>query len=179
MLVRRNELIDHMSGISLSPAQRDDAERVLAGVQRNLERYLHRDLESNEWTETVQTDSFGYAALKHTPITALLHVVDAGEISFPYTCTFERSRIIGPPMSRLVVTYVAGLGFAGGDEESQDVKLAIMDVAARIMSERHDDSHSVKDLNADDPGTKGEGLLRWTPAELEQFDSLRRRVVAT
>jgi hypothetical protein len=189
-LVSVPQLIDHMSGITLDESQRADAAVVLAGVQRQLERSLHRRFAEAEVTETIWPDPYsGYAMLARTPVRALLEVNgelvpedDAvGRITpsgiYVYGLTPLGSWYPGAPPA-VTIRYRGGGGL--DPDDLADIELAILEKAARIMGPRHDDARSVKDLDTREPAPPADREYVWTSEELDTWgmSRLRRKVVA-
>lgn len=172
MLVSVDELRAYMSGITLDDAQETAAAAVLQGVQAELERYLQRPVEPRWFTETAALGDDGSLLTSKTPVRQVVGtelVVRAGRL-WP-----------GPAFSQLLgytaipITYEAG--FDGRLEEFADVRLAILRVASREMTDRHDDTRSVRDLDTrNEPGPPP--VIGWTPEELSRFDRLRARTAS-
>lgn len=203
MLVSAEELSDYMSGIRLNENQRRAAEAVLAGVQADLENYLHRPVEPVRSRELVRVDRSGYLNVRHTPVQAVLRIQNYGatlptpprnvvpnytpdplsiELS-DYAPINNGDQMIVPggvkygnPNDYVLIEYLAG-GSKRIMDSLPQIRLAIMRVAAREVQFMHDDTMSLRNANATPPADtipqKG-----WTEDELRKFDRLRRRIVA-
>lgn len=167
------ELKDYMSGIGLDVDQAAAAQDVLDGLQRELERHCQRRFERKERTETLIPDDFGRIWPKATPVVSVtapfgLSVIAGGNgvagPAFGFMATYP-----------VVLTYVGGLDPDGDD--LHDVRIAILRAAAREVTDRHDDTLSIKDLDGRDAPTRDKRDLGFTEKELAKFDRLRRRTV--
>lgn len=176
-----DDLKDYMSGLSLEVDQEAALEDVLAGCQRQLERYCQRQFVRKVRTEVVIPDDDGRLWLKASPVVS---------VSSPtgYTLLPGRGGLghagfgwgggpFGDPYAPVSVTYIGGLD--PDDDDLEDVKLAVLRVAAREATTRHDDVLDPRDLEARrvEPSDR-RPFLGFTKDELEQFDRLRRRTVA-
>lgn len=184
------ELKDYMSGFTLNPVygQDDAAVLVLQGIQADLERYLNRYLEPRTVTETVPVNSDGSIRTNHDPIISVpagsAYVLQNGRL-YTYTLgtTFTLGQF-GSPEEYATVTYTAGIDARSTTDVVgvyADVRLAILRVAAREMTNRHDDTLSVKGLeteNVGEPTGPQNGVQGWTMDELRMHDRLRKRVIA-
>jgi hypothetical protein len=168
LIVSVDELRDHMSSIGLDADQEKDAEVVLRGVQRALERHLQRDLALVERTETITPDEFGRLWPRATPVRS---VSTPG--LYPNGNMLGGHYVASPFGGPVVVTYVGGID--GEDED--DVRLAILRVAAREMATNHDDVLTNAELSTTTPPKRDTRALGWTKDELAEFDRLRRRTV--
>lgn len=204
MLVSAQELSDYMSGIRLNEAQMRSAEAVLAGVQSDLEDYLHRPVEPKRSRELVRVDRSGYVNVRNTPVTAVLRVQNYGSTlpavprnvvpnytpaTIPdlpvsdYAPINNGDNIIVPggvkygnPGDHVLIEYMAG-GSKRIIDKLPQIKLAIMRVAAREVQFMHDDTMSLRNGNATPPADTIP-QKGWTEDELRRFDRLRRRMVA-
>jgi hypothetical protein len=190
-------LKDYMSGINLKSFQEQAAEYVLQGVQAELEKYLNRWLEPREVTESVRVHSEGYLMTTKSPIVSLPdnsnYDLYGGRIWY-----FSAGSVFaGPPVSPIFtastwggfdnqffdVTYTAGYDARPENDEVgefADVRLGILRVASREMTNRHDDTLSVKSLsmaNEGEPTGPQNGVQGWTMDELRLHDRLRKRVI--
>lgn len=180
-LLTVEDLSNHMSGVTFSPAQYADAEAVLRGLERSLERRLARRFVEAQATERVFADEVGWAMLTRTPVKAVLSV----DGLVPWTInTWQtgptRNGLNGlAPLSWSTVVYRGGGFGPENDDTMEDVKLAILEKAADLMRNRHDDTQSVKDLDTREPIAAPAGTFHWTDAELDEsgLTRLRRRVV--
>lgn len=204
MLVSAQELSDYMSGIRLNEAQMRSAEAVLAGVQSDLEDYLHRPVEPVRSRELVRVDRSGFVNVRHTPVTAVLRIQNYGSTlpavpqnvvpnytpaSVPdaplsdYAPVSNGDNIIVPggvkygnPGDNVLIEYMAG-GSKRIIDKLPQIKLAIMRVAAREVQFMHDDTMSLRNATATPPADNIP-QKGWTREELQRFDRLRRRMVA-
>lgn len=204
MLVSAEELSDYMSGIRLSETQLRSAEAVLAGVQADLESYLHRPVEPVRARELVRVDRSGYVNVRHTPVQAVLRIQSYGstlptpprnvvpnytpstDLSIPLTdyapVNTGDAMIVpggvrfGNPGDYVLIEYLAGASRRIIDRLPQ-IKLAIMRVAAREVQFMHDDTMSLRNASASPPA---DTIVQkgWTQEELQRFDRLRRRMMA-
>jgi hypothetical protein len=171
LIVTVEDLRDYMNGIGLDANQAGALEDVLAGVQRELERYCQRRFKVRAYVETVQPDEWGRLWPKNTPVLDVLE---------PFGYSGVGNQIVadggvgyggwGP----VQVKYVAGLN----PDDLADVRRAILQVAAREATDRHDDTLSVRDTDSRRERRADPMPLGWQPAELARFDRLRRRTVA-
>lgn len=204
MLVSAEELSDYMSGIRLNEVQMRAAETVLAGVQADLEDYLHRPLEPVRAREMVRVDRSGFLNVRNTPVQYVLRIQDYGSTlpSVPsgvvpnytpdstlllplsdYAPMNNGEDLIvpggvkyGAPGNYVLIEYVAG-GSRRIIERLPQIKLAIMRVAAREVQFMHDDTMSLRNGNAQPPADTIP-QKGWTEDELRRFDRLRRRIMA-
>ena len=172
------ELSDHMSGATFTDAQERDAERVLRGLTRNLERKLARGFTEGLETESVYAAEDGWALLSRSPVKSVVTVDGVAAVLAPSFWGAPRVTHGGvaglSPLTWHVVTYRGGGGL--NENDLDDVRFAILDKAAGIMTNRHDDTVTVKDLDTQQPVQRPREL-HWTRDELEQFDRLRRKIV--
>lgn len=199
MIVTRVELSDYMSGFTLNPVygQDDAADMVIAGVQTDLERYLNRSLEPQTVTERVPVDrESGVVKTTRTPILSIptgapyYFYGDRIFVAGNYTTMDVSLYVLGHHISEqewMTVTYTAGydarsvLAGGPGDPSFADVRLAVLRVASREMTNRHDDTLSVKGLdtrNEGEPTGPQNGVQGWTYDELRMHDRLRKRTIA-
>jgi hypothetical protein len=178
MLVRVEELSNHMSGVTFTAAQTADAERTLAGLQRSLERKLKRRFTEAEVTEWTYADEGGWAMLTRTPVVSIESIGgywSTGAAPFTYGRRHTKNGVAGlSPLSWALVTYRGG----GLGDDLEDIRFAILEKAAAVMTNRHDDTRSVKDLDTREPTTRPPSTT-WTDAELHEYgiENLRRIVV--
>lgn len=191
MIVSAPDLIDYMSGINLSAPQETAAAFVLAGIQADLERYLNRPLEPRVVTEKVSVDELTYALA--TSVSPILSIPSTSPYVLIGDRIYANSLYASGTLWTLshwdqaqfmTVTYTAGFDARPTSDlnnEFADVRLAIMRVAAREMTNRHDDTVSVKGLeteNVGEPTGPQNGVQGWTMDELRMHDRLRKRVIA-
>ena len=204
MLVSAQELSDYMSGIRLNDSQKRAAEAVLAGVQADLENYLHRKIEPVRARELVRVDRGGYVNVRHTPVQAVLRIQNYGstrpaprqDVVPNYTPTEDANIPLhdyaplnngvdmivpggvryGKPDEYVLIEYLAG-GSRRIVDRLPQIKLAIMRVAAREVQFMHDDTMSLRNGSAQPPADTIP-QKGWTTEELQRFDRLRRRMVA-
>lgn len=172
-IVTVQELQDYMSGVGLAVDQQLALQDVLDGVQRELERYCQRPLERMERTEAVFPDDAGRLWPKATPIESVsspvgLYPNGANGLVGTYPAP---ALMFGGGVEPVVLTYVGGL--VGAEED--DVRLAILRVAAREATDRHDDTRTVTDLEGRQAQRTDRREVGWTDDELKKFDRLRRR----
>lgn len=172
-IVTVQELQDYMSGIGLAVDQQLALQDVLDGVQRELERYCQRPLERMERTEAVFPDDAGRLWPKATPIVSVSAPVGLVPNGANYLSGYYPTNVLDPA-GPVVLTYVGGL--VGVEED--DVRLAILRVAAREATDRHDDVRTVTDLEGRQARRTDTREVGWTDDELKKFDRLRRRTVA-
>lgn len=177
MLVSTGDLRDYMSSIGLDADQASAAEDILAGLQRDLERYCQRPFERRTVTETIVPDEYGRLWPKVTPV---LSVSDPSGL-FPgpgnmLGGTYGLEYAFGGAPAPVTVTYVGGLDLEADDLE--DVRLAILRAASDEMEVRHDDTLSPSDLEGRRPAPPARRMPGFTAEELAKFDRLRRRTVA-
>ena len=172
LIVSVDELRDYMSDIILKPGQLAAAARILAGVQRELERYCNRPLTRRERTETIRPDEDGRLWPTATPVVSvstLGYTARHNEITGGYGLAGG----LGGAQS-VTVTYVGGID---GRNEA-DVAAAIFRIAAREVTTRHDDTMSIKDLTARNEGEPVQRVpLGLTDDEAKKLDRLRRRTI--
>lgn len=199
MIVTAQELSDYMSGFTLNPVygQDDAAAMVLQGIQMDLERYLNRSLEPRTITERVPVDrERGVILTTKTPIVSIpanspyYFYGDRLFVAGNYSTMDVSLFVLGQHISEqewITVTYTHGydarsfLAGGPGDPEFADVRLAVLRVASREMTNRHDDTLSVKGLdtsNEGEPTGPQNGVQGWTYDELRMHDRLRKRVIA-
>ena len=177
MLVGAEELKEYMSGIGLTPSQEAAADKILAGTQRSLERYLNRRLEPGTFTETLTPDVDGFIYPSNRPVTGVTSILDPWGNELYQGDFVANTGIWGGGYGSVTITYTGGL--TPDADALEDVRLAIMRVASREMTTKHDDTLSVKDLSARDDGEPTNRMpLGWTEDELAEFDRLRKRVMA-
>lgn len=186
-LVTVTELINHMSEITLSAGQRSSAYVTLAGVQRGLERALHRRFQVAERTETVYPDPVtGFVMLSATPVHALLAVGGVEVLAAEQTSRVspwgvnitglgEGVAWWGGMPGGVVVRYRGGGGVDPDDLD--DVRLAILEKASGIVQNRHDDARTPSDLDTRAPAP-APTPVHWTRDELDTWgmSRLRRKV---
>lgn len=180
MLVSVTQLVDRMSGVSFSPGERQDAERVLAAVQRSLERHLNRPLEGGPRVERTFTDAQGVAWLGARPqsVTSIVlhNLAPLPDQPVLYWTVVPGGVSVGVVGVEVTISYVVADPRVNGDDLA-DVQARILDVAARAMGQSHDDVLTVSDLTTRNERAEGAGSPRWwQPAELAEFERLRRRV---
>lgn len=175
-----SELRDYMSGIGLDADQSSAMQDVLDGLQRELERYCRRVFTRKERTEVIVADEMGRLWPSATPVVSVStpglwargnEIV--GSSTWGYTAGDGFYGGVGP--HGVSVTYVGGLDPDDGD--FHDVRLAILRVAAREATTRHDDVLDPNDLSARHVAPADRRALGWLPEELAKFDRLRRRTV--
>lgn len=199
-LVSVDELVDHMSGITLTETQREAAARILRGSIRGLERRLNRKFRPTATTETVVGDVTGWAPLQNSPVISIdtidgqplaavpTYATDVWAVS-SLTGLYQGSYslydhtpngVFVGQFTRRTVGYTGGFGL--DLDELADVRLAIMEKCAGVMTNRHDDTMSVKELQTRDDSTNariGRKLesVEWSEEDLIPFLTLKRRVV--
>lgn len=193
-LVTATDLREYMSDVSLSPGQMRTAQTVLDGVQQTLETYLNRPVQIMQVRERRQSNSSGDLVLTVTPIYKVLSLRPLGAITPTTMTVFDITPLtpedidrvwdtmpgnnnvvpggiyVSQPGAWYTVEYIGGYNGYANDQ----IKLAILEVASRIMTTNHDDTMSLKEGIANEPS--GQPLVRgWTDEELRRFDRLRRR----
>lgn len=196
-LVTVEELVEYMSQINLTDNQKIAAQQVLDGVQQQLESYLNRPLSPVRVREAGMSDWSGVVRASVTPIHSVISVEamhgtaveqeptitpvppeDAERIYDAISTTKIESTVVpggiyvGGTGAWYVIEYVGG--YKGYVDDG--IKLDIMRVAAREMTENHDDVLSIKTDFAAEPNApvivKG-----WQDDELRKWDRQRRRVI--
>lgn len=163
-----DELRDWMNSIGLDADQYKGTQDTLDGLQRELERYCQRRFKVRAYVETIHPDEHGRLWPKNTPV---LDVIEPAGLTGHGNQILGGGAFYGAPV---VVKYVAGLA----PEDAADVRLAIMRVAARDVTDRHDDVLSVRDTDTRRERRADPRVQGWTREELAAFDRLRRRTVA-
>lgn len=183
LIVTPSELKDYMSGLELDSDQSKSALDVLAGLQRELERYCQRWFKVVERTELIYPDDAGRLWPKATPVISVSSPAglypNGNMLGGTYPITYGVYDLssgfagggVNPPVS---VTYVGGV--SGKDEH--DIRVAILRAAAREMAVRHDDTLTTEDLTPRRPPPSDDRETGFTEDELKKFDRLRRRTVA-
>lgn len=166
-LVEVEDLRDYMSGVNLTGYQADAAADIIMGVTGQIGAYLGRPILVRERTEwAVQ----GW--LSATPVTAIWEV--DGVI---YNLTTPGRYVNGNIGREALVRYTGGLA---ADEDARDLlRITIMRAASFEMTNRHDDTVTVKDLDIREPGPAGPGsyaqdALGATPAMLAPLRRWKR-----
>lgn len=196
-LVTTTDLREYMSDVSLSAAQMRTAQTVLDGVQQKLELYLRRPVQPMQVRERRASNAAGDIILSVTPVYKVLSLraydqdeataitehdttpLTAQEVDRMWDTMALNTMIVpgGINVARNGVWYTVEYigGYNGWADDA--LKLAILEVASRIMTVHHDDTLSLKDGIANEP-QGGQPLDKnWTKDELAQFDRLRRRMV--
>lgn len=76
MIVSVNELIRHMGGLNLNPAQWRDAELVLRATQDELEAGINAPVEVRLFRERIVADEMGIMRFGKTPVLKVIDVQD-------------------------------------------------------------------------------------------------------
>lgn len=178
--VKTGDLKDYMSGIGLDADQAEASQDVLDGLQRELERHCRRLFERKERTERVRVDELGRVWPRAVPVVSITSPVDTFTVGWGNMLDPVSSLTLaapwGLPGGFVELTYVGGLD--PEEDDLHDVRIAILRAAAREVTDRHDDTLSVKDTDARDRQRTDKRELGFTEAELKKFDRLRRRTVA-
>jgi hypothetical protein len=180
--VTTDDLKTYMSGIGLSTDQADAMQDVLDGLQRELERHCQRRFERKERTEILEPDVLGRLWPEAVPIVSV-SVPDPDatglwlDVSRRAIVGFRSQLTLAGIPESVEVTYVGGLD--PDSDDLQDVKTAILRVAAREATTRHDDVIEINNLEARDVEDQDKQPLGFQPAELKKFDRLRRRTVVS
>jgi len=182
-----------------------DVESTLRGLQSKLEIYLNRPVQPIYIREQVTTDWNGVMNLSVTPVHRIVSFREVGFGGYvggsigqpisktPLSAIDEDIRTVdkwgenndhgiivpggvylGSPGWWYVVEYIGG--YVGYWDEG--VREGIKEVAARTATRNHDDTINFREDKADEAQPKDKRPRGWTKEELEQFDRLRRRVVA-
>ena len=196
-LVTVADLREYMSGISLSAAQIRTAQGVLDGVQQTLETYLNRPVQPMHVRERRRSNPSGDLVVTITPVYKVISVQAMGQAE-PTEYTHEEVSPMAEedvdrmwdamPLDTAIVPggiYVGNPGvwytveYVGGYNGYIDasLKLAILEVASRIMTANHDDTLSLKEGMVSAPPQGQPQFRGWTIDELVRFDRLRRRTV--
>lgn len=188
------DLRDYMNGVSLAAPQSATAQVVLDGLEQRLASYLRTTLVPEDRSDRLWIDGMGWATAKNRPINSVASVVlepiDIYQFGIetltltPYgSLTAEwivegNSIYVGQPYAH---EYVRVVYNAGPDlRERADMKAALLRVAARIMAPRHDDGRTLNGLQVDDDDRKAnptQAPMNWTPEELAEFETDRRRLL--
>lgn len=171
-LVSVDELVGYMSNIKLGAGQYQAAEYVLEGVEAEIEAFIGRPLKTGPRTETTyMTDAnAGFIRLAGTPVTSVESVsilgqtlnTDAYQIApgglyllMPYLNTPALFITSGPsgittPIDPIgvpiLVSYTGGLP----PDAVRLLRIEILRIAAKEMTNRHDDTLSVKGTERND-----------------------------
>ena len=195
-LVTVTDLREYMSDVSFSAGQNRTAQTVLDGVQQTLETYLNRPVQMVQVRERRRTNFDGDLVTTVTPVYKVLTMRLLGQTTGTEYTTFDTTALseeeadrvwdsmpvsdsivpggiyVGSPGQWYIVEYIGGYNGYVDDQ----LKLAILEVASRIMTTNHDDTLSLKEGIANEPS--GQPLARgWAEEELRRFDRLRRRTV--
>lgn len=142
-----DELIAYMSDIELSAGQRLAAKLILDGIEGEIRRFINRPILPLEVTETPAVAADGLLLTRHTPVLSLT-AVEGVELrdNLLYATGWGGSASI---------TYVAGLL----PDDLAVVKLQILRVAAREMTNKHDDIQGNSGVgDGEDAEPRPEGL---------------------
>lgn len=207
-IVSVDELKTYMASINLNTPQSVSAALTLAGTQQALENYLNRPLEPVQMREVLWTDAQGIVNVSVSPVHKVISAdaIDSVWSAFDVYQTGyippvgTRDPLIGPngqlldhlyptvndpmlvpggiyiglPNVAVAVDYVAGYnGYV-----VEGLKQAIKMVAARTVGKNHDETISLRGPQAQEAQPSDDRPLGWTKEELEQWDRLRRRVIA-
>ena len=207
-IVSVEELHRYMNKPSWNNDQRISVAETLAGVQQDLENYLNRPLEPVQIRQTVVSDLQGYVNLSITPVLKVISFKsldlkwDGSAMYTPVEVppVMERDPLVDVH-GRLLERYRPGQGDpfiipGGADIGSVGVpylieyvagyngyvnaglKSAIKRVAAREVRPNNETSVNLRDGQAgalQDPDDRPRG---WTDEEQQNWDRLRRRVIA-
>lgn len=143
-LVDIEALRDYMGGVSLKGYQESAAEDVIAGVIAEIASYLNRPVVVRERTERVVAGRGG-AWLSATPVLSVASVDDAPYAEWDqYLSAIPSGRLHRARWGENIVVYTGGLA---ADREARDLlRIEVLRAAADEMTNRHDDTASVKDL---------------------------------
>lgn len=137
-------LRDYMSGVSLKGYQENAAEDIIAGVIGEITAYLGRPVVVKRRAERV-IGGRGGAWLRATPV---IEVLTVDGMPYPewdvHLGAIPGGRLHTGRWGRHLVDYIGGL--AADDEARPLLRAEILRAAADEMTNRHDDTHSVKDL---------------------------------
>ena len=174
-LASLDDVLEHMSGINLTEAQRKAGQRILAGCIRGLERRLARRFRGGTHTETVVGDEIGWAPLSASPVISVTSV-DGVVMPTLYPWQATPNGIWVGVGIRATVVYEAG--YSADFDEYADVKLAVLEKVSGVMTVRHDDTLSVKELDTgDDVEAATRAAATWSDEDIWPFMRLKRRVV--
>ena len=161
-LVTVTDLREYMSSISLSAAQMRTAQGVLDGVQQTLETYLNRPVQPMHVRERRQSNYSGDLVVTVTPVYKVISLQALGQTTpteYTHADTTPMSEedvdrlwdalpldtaivpggiYVGTPGASYNVEYIGGYNGYVNDS----LKLAILEVASRIMTANHDDTLS-------------------------------------
>lgn len=166
-LVEVEDLQDYMSGAKMTGYQEDAALDIIMGVTGQIGAFLGRPILVRERTEWATQ---GW--LSATPITAIWDVDGVA-----YNLTTPGRYVNGNIGREALVRYTGGLA---ADEDARDLlRITILRAAAVEMTNRHDDTITVKDLDIREPGAAGpnsyaEDAYGATPAMLAPLRRWKR-----
>lgn len=183
LLVKMTEVREFMNSPRFAAPQEQAAERAIKGLEGQLRTYLRTSLVPEDRTERLWVDSQGYATVKNSPINSVTSVtVDPDGVvdvsGYGLTGPFKvwgNSVYVGVHNAHqhVLVTYNGG----PDHRNNEDMRYAIMTVAARALAPRHDEGRTVNGLQTDqrDENANPQRLPpRFTDDELEQFTNHRR-----
>lgn len=171
-VISPDELIAFMSGIDLTPAQVDAAKLIIDGVQAEIETAINRSIEPVRRTEVVTADHLGRLWPLHTPIISV-ESVQAGTPLAVVGYDFAEGLVTVSYGGDYTITYVGGIGH--NHRAHNHLKLEVLRLCSREMTNRHDDTLGVKDLNVND---EADPLpIGLTEDDLKRFKRWRRRTV--
>ena len=168
-LVTVDDLRDYMSGVGLTTSQEDAAQDIIDGLVGQIEAVLGRPVAIEE---RVEYASSGW--LSATPVQAV-HEIDG------YAHTAPLGRLVTGNLGyAATVRYTGGLG--ADPSARRLLRITILRAAAAEMTNRHDDTVSVKDLDIREPaGTSGtpftESAYGVTPEALAPLMRWKRHAV--
>lgn len=158
-----DELIAYMSDIELSSGQRLAAKLVLDGVEGQVRRFINRPILPTAVTEAPEVSADGLLLTRHTPVLSLTPVEG---VELRDGLLYSTGWGTAPSIS-----YVAGLEA----DDLNAVKLEILRIAAREMTNKHDDIQGNSGVGrGEDAKPEPEGL---TEDDRKQLRPFRRRVV--
>lgn len=174
MIVGLEDLKAYMSEITLSSGQEVAAEELLRGLQAELELWLNRKLGGVSVTEELISDSTGAVYISAMPVRRIHSVTVVSDGSVPTYSVQPYGILIPTPNTKVRIRYDGGVQ----DERLAACRVAILRAAAREMTNRHDDTLSVKGLDTRNEGEPGNAFPHgFQPDELMRLSRLRRPVV--
>lgn len=177
-IVDVSALRDYMSNVNLKGYQESAAEDIITGIVAEVTAYLGRPVVVRERTERVVAGRGG-AWLSATPVLSVTSVD-----GMPYA--EWDSHLSAIPAGRLhrarwgenVVVYVGGLA---ADVDARDlIRIEVLRAAADEMTNRHDDTASVKDLTvrkSDSSPKRSESPSREQDERFVRLKRYKRRYV--
>lgn len=186
VLVQVEDLRKYMAGQDLSGRKFDIAQGILDGLEAQLQTWVNRPLDqSTTITETLPIGIDGIVWPTHSPVLAWIIPASADipeQSELPYGAVYLGSVPVddgGSVISTITIAYRASLR----PEWTDAWRLVILRAAAREMTDRADNTMTVKSLSARSEERKtgrGSSIQKpdgFTEEELKQISRTRRRVM--